>query len=76
MSDRTAASIFKQIFTRLARSTYLDHELVKLTWADTFQYDFCAEDMGCDQQLVTLGLAKRTSSGVVYRTADGKGWSE
>ena len=76
MSDGTAATIFKQVFTRLARSIYLDHELVKLTWADTFQYDFCAEDMGCDQQLITLGLAKRTGDVVVYRTQDGKGWSE
>lgn len=76
MSDHTSAAYFRDRFTRLARSTWLDHELVRLTWADTFQYDFAPEQMGCDRALVTLGLAKRTEQGVVYRDVTGKGWSE
>lgn len=69
MADRTAAALFAAIFETLA-----DHSLeivARKFWDMSGSYDFRPYQMGCDDALVRLGLAKRTEESIVYLGEDG-----
>lgn len=81
MADRTSAALFASMFERFATQTWLDHSVVRATWADTWGYDFHPCQMDCNEQLITLGLAKRVdlSDGdweIIYQNRDCTGWDE
>lgn len=60
MADRTAVGIFAEVFTVLAsrenqeEARAIAHEL----WPMTQSYDFCDEQMDCDEELKVLGLLR------------------
>lgn len=80
MSDRTSAGIFAEVFSYLAIGP-IDAGTLKFAarmWESSRQYDFDPYQMGCDEALLKLGLAKRgvrpeyPSDGevVLYRRGD------
>ena len=82
MSDRTSAEIFGEVFAYLAKGP-IDERAKKFAakmWKDQWNYDFDPRQMGCDDELIALGLAKKgidpdypdEGETVLYR--DGRGW--
>lgn len=62
MSDRSSPVIFSAIFTKLANDPTVQH----MHWAREFwrlqrDYDFHPGAMSCDDDLIALGLAKRST---------------
>ena len=79
MSDRSSPLLFAVAFRLLAENPTDDHKAIARKMFDhywTNGFDFCCEQMGCDADLVTLGLAEvlPTEEGpqVFYITDDGK----
>ncbi len=70
MSDRTAASLFAQIFAYLARKPDLNREFAHTVWVRTMDYDFDPYQMSADDELIELGLARVTEEGIEYGPAD------
>lgn len=59
MADRTSAALFAEIFTLLASAEPLDRQaLVSRFWEMSRWYDFTPHQMGCDDSLTKLGLAR------------------
>ena len=59
MSDRSSAEIFGELFRMFAENmTDESKAFAHKVWAMTFEYDFSFVQMGCDEELVLLGLAK------------------
>lgn len=86
MADRTSAHIFGTIFHYLAGQpdTKERKELALFLWHSTFEYDFSTYQMGADEALIKLGLAKKdvdpdepdeSSLIVVYPDSNGH-WSK
>jgi hypothetical protein len=70
MSDRTSAGLFGRIFETLhaltqrnGLSPIIAKELALDFWALTEDYDFSWYQMGCDEALFALGLARRVGVG-------------
>lgn len=61
MADRTSAGIFGDIFEFLVTMEQNEHtkKFAKKMWENSYEYDFCPDQMGCDDSLVKLGFAKR-----------------
>ena len=64
MSDRTSAAIFTEMFTILDESLAtapgrIVVELARRVWEISWDYDFAFEQLGCEDALVRLGLARR-----------------
>lgn len=60
MSDRTSAGLFGDIFDLLAENPSKDHKAIaKKIWPKRMEYDFSDYQMGCDESLIKLGLAKK-----------------
>ncbi len=62
MADRSSAAIFGDVFTLLAKE--LDpgpkrDKLARHFWKESRNYDFNEYQMGCDEALFTLGLARK-----------------
>jgi len=60
MADRTSARLFARFFTYLAKVGGGDalaeaHEL----WEEIYEYDFDYYQLGCDEALLVLGLARK-----------------
>lgn len=82
MSDHTSAGIAADVFTALGKgfakqtpAVKADRKkLARMMLGYFANYDFCIEDVGIDDELVTLGLAKKCKRcGYVYlpdRAAD------
>lgn len=59
MSDRTTASLFSRIFEHLANTaTAEDKKFAEELYQETNSYDFSDYQMGCDDALIILGLAR------------------
>jgi len=59
MADRTAAEIFGRAFELLSEKPTQDSiDLAEKLWENTNDYDFTADQMGCDGALLILGLAR------------------
>lgn len=63
MADRTSAGLFADIFCHLAgEKDQTPHErdvtFARWLWEQTRKYDFSPYQMGCDEALETLGLAR------------------
>jgi len=86
MSDSTSPMIFRHLFVKLAQDYVcttrdLDPDALKYMqevaehmWKDTWNYDFHPRSMDCTSSLCILGLARRTSTGIEYRTRQLDGW--
>ena len=62
MSDRTSGGIFGMVFEHLAEDpTDANKAFAKKMWEKSRSYDFIPYQMGCDDALITLGLAKLTT---------------
>jgi len=61
VSDRAAAEIFGTVFEALARDDFDQVLFAKELMQMTFNYDFNSYQLCCDQALLKLGLAKRTT---------------
>lgn len=60
MSDLTAASLFENIFKKLAADPTEQHvRWARDLWAYTSDFDFSPYQIGADEALVVLGLARR-----------------
>jgi hypothetical protein len=61
MSDRTAAALFKDIFEMLAQwpAGPMRDDLARRLWKMQRDYDFSPDQMGCDDALAALDLARR-----------------
>ncbi len=60
MADRTSAGVFGTIFGLLAKNPTDDHKAIaKEIWPLTGNYDFSEYQMEADDDLITLGLAKK-----------------
>jgi hypothetical protein len=62
MSDQTSAGIFGSIFEYIAK--WLPpgedrEEFAEWLWDQSKGYDFSAEDLDCENQLIKLGLAQK-----------------
>jgi hypothetical protein len=59
MADRTSAGLFGNIFEYIVGHTEMDVEdFIKWLWKQQENYDFSPYQMGCDDALLELGLAK------------------
>jgi hypothetical protein len=60
MADRTSAEIFGTLFEYLAeeRSDGRTRAFARKMWGTTGSYDFSNYQMGCDDALIKLGLAR------------------
>lgn len=59
MADRTSAGLFASIFGILAeRPDDRAKEIARRIWPLRGEYDFNDYQMGCDEELLVLGLAK------------------
>jgi hypothetical protein len=59
MADRTSAELFGNIFEYIAGHTKMDVEdFIVWLWKQQHNYDFSPYQMGCDDALLELGLAK------------------
>lgn len=83
MADRTSPGIFSSIFTKLAEDINANsanrayaQTVAQHMWGQMRSYDFSNDQLGCDEALITLGLARNTEEGVQYRTLDLRGWEE
>lgn len=69
MADRSAAEAFGSFFRYLAGRG--DTQGGRYFYSKTRNYDFTAGQMNCDDELVVLGLARRTpEGGVEYLNED------
>lgn len=61
MADRTSAGIFGEIFAYLASQPQSEQRdaFALRCWSFTSDYDFSSYQMGADDALITLGLARR-----------------
>lgn len=60
MADRDSAAIFGTIFEFLSQKESWDSkELALKIWQSSQHYDFSPYQMGCDKELLKLGLAKK-----------------
>lgn len=60
MSDRSSAEIFGVMFELLAKNpTEENKKMAKKMWSYTFAYDFNFCQMGVEEALFALGLAKK-----------------
>ena len=60
MSDRTSAGLFAMVFELLAANPTDEHKMMaNEIWSKRLEYDFSECQMGCDEALLTLGLAKK-----------------
>lgn len=60
MADRTSAALFGEIFTILASKEKIDPKKLAARFFEmSKEYDFSNYQMGCDEALITLGLAKK-----------------
>lgn len=60
MSDRTSAEIFGEAFRFLAETNdERAKQMARRFWSMTSSYDFSPSQMGCDDALIALGLARR-----------------
>lgn len=59
MADRTSAELFGVFFEFLAKNpTEENKEMAEDIYERIRDYDFSPDQMGCDDELITLGLAK------------------
>ena len=59
MADRTSAGLFAKIFDLLAENpTEEKKNIASEIWPMRNEFDFCDEQMYCDESLIKLGLAK------------------
>ena len=65
MADRTSAAVFRDLFTWLAEQepTEERRRVALKLWTVTETHDFMYEDLGCDEALSALGLARMTEVG-------------
>ena len=60
MADRTSAALFADVFDMLAADGPLDRDaLARFFCEKSREYDFCWQQMGCDDALVKLGLLRK-----------------
>lgn len=60
MADRTSATVFAMVFEHLSVvADERDKKLARMLWDEMGQYDFSYYQLGCDEALERLGLAKR-----------------
>jgi hypothetical protein len=60
MADRTSAGLFGEFFCLLAADPTDQHvKWARDLWRNTLEYDFSPCQMGCDEALSTLSLARR-----------------
>lgn len=60
MADRTSAELFSTMFEMLAENPTDEHKAMALKlWEKQYNFDFSPYQMGCEEALVTLGLAER-----------------
>ena len=74
MADRRSAELFSELLEEIAEEEAPARERVVKLWAKTFGYDFHPCQMGCDDALLKLGLAKRTGGEddeILYAESDG-----
>ena len=63
MSDHTSPVIFAKVFELLARHDLSDScKVAREVWELSQEYDFYNEDMGCEEALEKLGLARRNGT--------------
>lgn len=63
MADRTMAGVFSDIFKMLAELPNKNNKAYARKFAElSLQYDFTTDQMNCDDELCTLGLAKEIPS--------------
>lgn len=77
MADRTSAEIFSNIFEHLAAQEKPDMKFVKWLWEKSNHYDFHPCQMGCDDELIKLGLAEEIKDGagnIIEMKYDGCEW--
>jgi hypothetical protein len=83
MADRTSAEIFGEVFTFVSKleETADTKKLIKFLWKSCWNYDFSPYQMGCDEELIKLGLAKMAKSKydgdedeIIYKKQDGRTW--
>lgn len=67
MADRTSAAIFGDLFILLAENPTEEHKnIARKMWPKRTEYDFDDYQMGCDEALIALGLAKKGPEGIEY----------
>lgn len=79
MADRSSAALFCTIFEFLSSQKYTRdvRDFSRALWKQSFNYDFNSYQMGCDEALIKLGLAKkRKGLGVIYKDSDGDDWDD
>jgi hypothetical protein len=73
MSDRTSPQIFGPIFEDI--NLYVGGEdrlyLAKKYWKLSHDFDFHSSDLGVDDALIDLGLARKVGHDVYYANRDG-----
>jgi hypothetical protein len=68
MADRTSAEIFATMFEMLAKNPTDEHkQMAKKLWRKRNHYDFSDYQMGCDDALIVLDLAKRDGEEIEYK---------
>ncbi len=67
MADRTTAGLFGSIFKLLAGNPTEEHKaMAKNIWPLQREYDFSPYQMGCDDALIALGIAKKDGNRIIY----------
>jgi hypothetical protein len=71
MADRTAATHFSDLFTKLASDPTDQHkQWAQEFYQQTWKYDFAPYQMYCDEALLVLGLARQDGDTVLYAGRD------
>ena len=71
MSDRSAASVFSMVFRHLAANPTEQNILFAKEFSQRAEdFDFCKFELWCDEELMTLGLARRPTEEEERQGAD------
>lgn len=89
MADRTSAGLFGLFFQQLADDLTLASAdvvhadrreyiltLARELWPQIWQYDFSEYQMGADEALIQLGLARKTPEGLQYMNREMTDWTQ
>jgi hypothetical protein len=75
MADRNSAGIFGDVFIQLSLmpASKPRDKMARFMWGERNNYDFSDDQMGCDDALIKLKLAKRCPKckGAIYKGDDG-----